>query len=103
MFPLRWMLVLLSTTMVFYELALGGVPNDRISLILSEITAVNDKVGALAEKTGGIEKKVDSLTEKVADIAHLEEETSGQLKNQVSAETWIIITWIIITQYFLLF
>ena len=103
MFPVRLMFILLSTTMVFYELALGGVPNDRISLILSEITAVNNKVGALAEKTGGIEKKVDSLTENVAGIAKLEEETSGhvaklefemddvlkteeKLKKQVSAE-----------------
>lgn len=82
--------------MIFYDLALGGEPNDRISLILSEITAVNNKVGALAEKTGGIEKKVVTLTEKVVDIARLEEETSGHVaklefemedvKNQVSSK-----------------
>ena len=87
MFPVRLMFILLSTTMVFYELALGGVPNDRISLILSEITAVNNKVGALAEKTVGIEKKVDTVA---GHVLKLESEmndvlkSEDKLKNQVS-------------------
>ena len=83
MFPVRLMFVLLSTTMIYNELAFGqATPNDKIDVVLSAIMETN--------------RKVDSLTEKVEDIARLEEETSGHVaklefemedvKNQVSSK-----------------